>query len=130
VRGSISTKSTCAPQYIAQLADATKVIGLVQSQSPGPRSSERQAMCSAAVALLTATACWVSVWRYTNSIAGPYGTTSFDGYIAYQVSIPGKSSLSVIDKSISIYLNEGHVISATAELNSSLHFHASWEVIS
>lgn len=82
------------------------------------------------VSNITATACWVSVWRYCNSIAGPYGTTSFDGYIAYQVSIPGKSSLSVIDKSISIYLNEGHKISAQAELNSSLHFHASWEVIS
>ena len=82
------------------------------------------------VANITATACWVSVWRYTNSIAGPYGTSSLDGYIAYQVSIPGKSSLSVIDKSISIYLNEGHRISAMAESNSSLHFHASWEVIS
>jgi hypothetical protein len=82
------------------------------------------------VANVTATACWVSVWRYTNSIAGPYGTSSIDGYIAYQVSIPGKSSLSVIDKSISIYLNEGHKISAMAELGSSLHFHASWEVIS
>ena len=82
------------------------------------------------VANVTATACWVSVWRYTNSIAGPYGTSSIDGYIAYQVSIPGKSSLSVIDKSISIYLNEGHKMSAMAELGSSLHFHASWEVIS
>ena len=82
------------------------------------------------VANVTANACWVSVWRYTNSIAGPYGTSSIDGYIAYQVSIPGKSSLSVIDKSISIYLNEGHKMSAMAELGSSLHFHASWEVIS
>ena len=82
------------------------------------------------VANITATACWVTVWRDANSIAGPYGSSSLNGYIAYQVSIPGKSSLSVIDKSISIYLNEGHKISATAESNSSLHFHASWEVIS
>lgn len=35
---------------------ATKVLGLVHNQSPGPRSSARQAMCSAASALLTAMA--------------------------------------------------------------------------
>ena len=57
VTGSMSTKSTSAPQYRAQFADATNVLGTVQSESPLPRPSARQAMCSAEVALLTATAC-------------------------------------------------------------------------
>ena len=34
------------------------MLGEVQSQSPGPRSSARQAICSADVALLTAIAYW------------------------------------------------------------------------
>src|SRR5690606_2813851 len=61
VCGSMSTKSTCAPQYKAQLAEATNVLGDVQSQSPGPRPSARQEICSADVALLTATACLAPV---------------------------------------------------------------------
>lgn len=65
MRGSISTKSTCAPQYSAQFADATKVFGVVHSQSPGPRSSARQAICKAAVALLTAKACFAHVCATT-----------------------------------------------------------------
>ena len=51
----MSTKSTSAPQYGAQLAEATKVFGTVHSTSPGPSPSARQATCSAEVALLTAT---------------------------------------------------------------------------
>ena len=34
MQGSISTKSTCAPQYSAALDEATKVIGEVQTKSP------------------------------------------------------------------------------------------------
>ena len=43
VAGSISTKSTPAPQYRAQFAEATNVLGTVQSRSPGPNPSARQA---------------------------------------------------------------------------------------
>ena len=39
------------------MADATNVLGEVQSRSPGPSPSAMQAICSAEVALLTATAC-------------------------------------------------------------------------
>lgn len=39
----MSTKSTFAPQYKAQLTEATKVIGDVQRMSPGPRFKARQA---------------------------------------------------------------------------------------
>jgi|GEM_PF-5746991 len=53
----MSTKSTCAPQYSPQFAEATNVMGLVHSQSPGPSPNARQAMCKADVALLTASAC-------------------------------------------------------------------------
>src|SRR5262249_10549560 len=55
VRGSTSTKSTSAPQYKPQLAEATNEFGDVQSRSPGPRSSARHATWSADVAELTAT---------------------------------------------------------------------------
>ena len=47
----MSTKSTCAPQYKPQLAEATKVIGVVHSQSPGPSPKATQARCRADVAL-------------------------------------------------------------------------------
>ena len=51
-----ASQGTFAPQYKAQLALATKVLGDVQSQSLGPRPSAMQAMCSAEVALFAATA--------------------------------------------------------------------------
>jgi hypothetical protein len=38
----MSTKSTLAPQYSAQLADARKLFGLVHTREPGP-TPERQA---------------------------------------------------------------------------------------
>ena len=60
--GSISTKSTLAPQYNAQLADARKLLGLVHTREPGPTPSARQARCKATVALLTATA-WATPWQ-------------------------------------------------------------------
>ena len=56
VCGSISTKSTSAPQYKAQLAEATKEIGLVQYKSPGPSPNAKQAICNHDVAELQATA--------------------------------------------------------------------------
>src|SRR6056297_3947078 len=56
VAGSISTKSTSAPQSRPALAEATKLLGDVQRRLPGPSPSPRQAICSAEVALLTAMA--------------------------------------------------------------------------
>ena len=54
--GDISTKSTLAPQYKAQFAEATNVIGDVQTQSLGPTPNAKQAIWRADVALFTATA--------------------------------------------------------------------------
>ena len=51
----MSTKSIKAPQYRAQLADATNVFGLVQTVSPDPTPSARLAMYKALVPELTAT---------------------------------------------------------------------------
>tara|TARA_E500000081_G_C6109024_1_gene341668 strand:+ start:83 stop:487 length:405 start_codon:yes stop_codon:yes gene_type:complete len=78
----------------------------------------------------TTTTAWVSVWRDTNGNAGPYGSSSVNGYIAYQIDVPPKASISILGKSTSIYLNEGHVINAVASTNSVLKFHASYEDIS
>ena len=52
----MSTKSTSAPQYKAQFADATKVIGVVQTKSPFPTPNVKQAIWRALVALFTAKA--------------------------------------------------------------------------
>lgn len=78
----------------------------------------------------TGTTAWVSVYRATGGVAGPYGTSSVSGYLAYQIDVPPKATLSILGKSTSIYLNEGHKISAVASQNSTLTFHASYEVIS
>ena len=55
--GSISTKSTLAPQYLTQLALATKEIGDVHTISPFPTPNAKQLKWSALVALTTAAAC-------------------------------------------------------------------------
>ena len=80
----------------------------------------------------TGTTAWVSVWRGTqsNTVNGPYGTSSLEGYLAYQIDVPPKATLSILGKSTSIYLNESHNISAVASQASTLQFHASYEVIS
>ena len=78
----------------------------------------------------TGTTAHVSVWRSTGGVAGPYGTSSLNGYLAYQIDVPPKTSISILGKSTSIYLNESHNISAVASQASTLQFHASYEVIS
>tara|TARA_E500000081_G_scaffold102966_1_gene104228 strand:- start:939 stop:1343 length:405 start_codon:yes stop_codon:yes gene_type:complete len=78
----------------------------------------------------TGTTAWVSVYRSTGGVAGPYGTSSLSGYLAYQIDVPPKTSISILGKSTSIYLNESHNISAVASQASTLQFHASYEVIS
>jgi len=52
----MSTKSTFDWQKSPQLAEATKELGLVHSQSPLLRPKAKQDICSADVALFTATA--------------------------------------------------------------------------
>jgi hypothetical protein len=72
VLASISTKSTSAPQYRAQFALATKVIGLVQTKSPGPTPSAMHAKCNAEVALFTAVA--VATPQYSATTRSKTGT--------------------------------------------------------
>ena len=78
----------------------------------------------------TGTTAWVSVYRSTGGVAGPYGTSSISGYLAWQIDVPPKTSISILGKSTSIYLNESHAITAVASQASVLAFHASYEVIS
>ena len=82
--------------------------------------------------ITTGTTAWVSVWRGTqsNTVNGPYGTSNFEGYLAYQIDIPPKATLSILGKSTSIYLNEGHNIVAVSNQNTTLRFSATYEVIS
>src|SRR6185369_6931609 len=80
VLGSMSTKSTPAPQYRPQLAEATKVLGEVQSKPSLPSPAARQAMWRADVALFTATAYLAPQYSATPlsnfSMAGPYVSQS------------------------------------------------------
>ena len=82
--------------------------------------------------ITTGTTAWASVWRGTQggTVNGPYGSSSWEGYLAYQIDIPPKATLSILGKSTSIYLNEGHQIIAVSNQNSTLPFAASYEVIS
>ena len=79
--------------------------------------------------ITTGTTAWASVWRNA-TVAGPYGTSSTNGYLAYQIDIPPKATISILGKSTSIYLNEGHSIVAVTNQASTLTFTASYEVIS
>ena len=56
VTGSTSQKTGIAPSYSRQLAEATKLNGLVITSSPGPQPSARTPRCRAAVPEETATA--------------------------------------------------------------------------
>ena len=80
--------------------------------------------------ITTGTTAWVSVWRSTNGIAGPYGSSNQNGYLAYQIDVPPKTSISILGKSTSIYLNEGHQIASVSSASSVLQFSANYEVIS
>lgn len=80
--------------------------------------------------LSTTNTSWISLFRQTNGVNGPDGGGQYSGYIAYQIDVPPKASLSVIGKSTSFYLNESHGITGVAQLASTLNFHASWEEIS
>ena len=79
----------------------------------------------------TGTTAHVSVWRSSGGVAGPYGTSSLSGYIAYQIDIPPKATISILGKSTSIYLNESHKIAASTNVAlGTLQFSCSYEDIS
>ena len=79
----------------------------------------------------TGTTAWVSVWRSTSGVAGPYGTGSLSGYLAYQIDIPPKATISILGKSTSIYLNESHqIVASTNVAAGTLQFNCSYEDIS
>lgn len=80
--------------------------------------------------LSTSTTSWISLFRQTTGTDGPDGGGQYNGYIAYQIDVPPKSSLAVIGKSTFFYLNEGHGITGVAQNTGTLNFHASWEEIS
>ena len=56
--------------------------------------------------------------------------TSVLYYLAGTVSIPSNSTLVLLGKDTSVYLEEGDVIQANASANSSVNFTASYELIS
>lgn len=79
----------------------------------------------------TGTTAHVSVWRATSGVAGPYGTSAFNGYLAYQIDIPPKATISILGKSTSIYLNESHqIVASTNVASGTLQFNCSYEDIS
>ena len=79
----------------------------------------------------TGTTAWVSVWRSTGGVVGPYGSSSTSGYLAYQIDVPPKASISILGKSTSIYLNESHKIAASTNVAlGTLQFSCSYEDIS
>jgi stress response protein SCP2 len=50
--------------------------------------------------------------------------------IAHVISVPAAATLTVIDKTTSIYLEEGDTLRLTASVNSYLHAVASYEILS
>ena len=79
----------------------------------------------------TGTTAHVSVWRSSGGNAGPYGTGSLSGYLAYQIDIPPKATISILGKSTSIYLNESHrIVASTNVALGTLQFNCSYEDIS
>lgn len=73
-----------------------------------------------------------TVGIYTNGAVAqgspPANGTAY--HIAYQISVPPKSSLIAVDKSTSFYLMEGTSIYITAGVANVLHFTVSYENIS
>ena len=111
------------------LADSAKMNGVYFREERVNSVSEKINSISVSN-VSTGTTAHVSVWRATSGVAGPYGTSAFNGYLAYQIDIPPKATISILGKSTSIYLNEGHQIIAVSNQNSTLRFTATYEVIS
>lgn len=56
--------------------------------------------------------------------------SGFDFHFAYQISVPGNSTLNVVSKEAPIYLEEGDALKITAGTGNSLDLVASYEDIS
>jgi allophanate hydrolase subunit 2 len=56
--------------------------------------------------------------------------SSVEYKVAHVISVPGASTLVVLDKTSSIYLEEGDTLRLTASTNSYLHAVCSYEVLS
>ena len=74
---------------------------------------------------VTATAATITV--SINSAAGGAGTNY---RLAYQMSVPGNSSLIVVDKSTSIYVGEAQSVVVTSGTSSAIEMVATYEAIS
>jgi hypothetical protein len=74
---------------------------------------------------VTATAASITV--SINSATGGAGTAY---RLAYQISVPGNSALSIIDKSTMIYVGEGQSIVVTSGTTNALEMVAAYEAIS
>ncbi|CAB5238314.1 hypothetical protein UFOVP162_32 [uncultured Caudovirales phage] len=74
---------------------------------------------------VTATAATITV--SINSATGGGGTAY---RLAYQTSVPGNSSLMVVDKSTSIYVGEAQSIVVTSGTSSAIEMVATYEAIS
>jgi hypothetical protein len=73
---------------------------------------------------VTGTAATITV--SINSATGGGGTAY---RLAYQISVPGNSSLMVVDKSTSIYVGEAQSIVATSGTSSAIEMVATYEAI-
>lgn len=73
---------------------------------------------------VTATAATITV--SINSATGGGGTAY---RLAYQISVPGNSSLMVVDKSTSIYVGEAQSIVVTSGTNNAIEMVATYEAI-
>ena len=84
------------------------------------------------VSNVTGTAANATVSVYTNGAvaqgSAPSGGTAYP--IISAVSVPGSASLIAMDKTTSVYLQEGTSISITSGTGSSLTFSISYELIS
>lgn len=81
---------------------------------------------------VTGSAASATVSIYTNGAvaqgSAPSGGTAYP--IVYQVSVPGNSSVVVVDKSTAFYLQEGTCISVTSGTASAITYTVSYEAIS
>jgi hypothetical protein len=63
------------------------------------------------------------------SVTASIFRSSVEYKLAHAISVPTGSTLLVLDKTSSVYLEEGDSLRITASLNSNLHVVASYEVI-
>ena len=84
----MSANTGFAPQYRTQLDEAAKVMELTITSSPSPKPAVKAARCSAAVPLLTTTACFAPVilWAAGDQVAGQCGDYRLYVVLLYALS--------------------------------------------